>query len=49
MAISTANGIVGASAPLRLVDDAPDEKLVDGAHSRSNSKPVAILGNHALG
>jgi hypothetical protein len=38
-----ANGIVGASAVLRLLDDATDRKLVDGAHSRPDSKPVALL------
>jgi len=39
------NGIVGTSAPL-CVDDAyrrSDGKLVDGAHSCPDSKPVALL------
>jgi hypothetical protein len=40
---SASNGIVGTSAPLHLVDNAPDEKLVDGAHGRFDSEPVAIL------
>ena len=30
-------------APLRLVDGATDGKLVDGAHGRPDSKPVAFL------
>ena len=34
-----ANGIIGASA----VGDATDGKLVDGAHSRLDSKLVALL------
>jgi hypothetical protein len=42
---SASNGIVGTSAPLRLVDDASDEKLVDGAHSRSDRKRFAILSD----
>src|SRR6516165_3497672 len=37
--LSPANGIVGASA----VGDATDGKLVDGAHSRLDSKLVALL------
>src|SRR6516162_820787 len=37
--LTPANGIVGASA----VDNATDGKLVDGAHSRPDSKPVALL------
>src|SRR6516164_2706634 len=40
---SASNGIVGTSAPLHLIDNAPDEKLVDGAHGRFDSEPVAIL------
>ena len=42
-----ANGIVGASDPLRLVDEASDGKLVDGAHSRPDSKIVAHLRDAA--
>ena len=34
---------VGASAPLHPVDDVTDGKLVDGAHSRPDSKPIAYL------
>ena len=37
-----ANGTVGASAPLRLADEASDEKLVEVQHSRCNSKLVAL-------
>ena len=37
--LTPANGIVGASA----VGDATDGKLVDGAHSRLDSKLVALL------
>src|SRR6516164_5113450 len=44
--LTPANGIIGASALLRLVDEASDGKLIDGAHSRSDSKLVAILGDH---
>ena len=40
------NGIVGASAPLRLVDDATGEKLLEVAHNRSDSKAIAILSDH---
>jgi hypothetical protein len=36
-----ANGIVGASTPLRPVDDVTDGKLVDAAHSCPDRKPVA--------
>ena len=32
---------VGALAPLHPVDDVTDGELVDGAHSRPDSKPVA--------
>ena len=49
--LSPANGIVGALAPRRLVDDATEGKLVDGAHGRPNSKAVAHLrdaGSHAV-
>ena len=42
-----ANGIVGASALLRLVDEASDEKLVDGARSRVDGKIVVIVGDSA--
>ena len=38
-----ANGTVGASASL---DDASDGKLVEVAHSRSDSKPIAIRSDH---
>jgi len=41
-----ANGIVGASAPLRPVDDVSHGKLVDGAHSRPDSKLLAHLRDH---
>src|SRR5215831_7919342 len=37
-----ANGTVGASAPLRLADEASDEKLVEVQHSRCDSKLVAL-------
>jgi len=41
-----ANDIIGASALLRPVDDVTDAKLVDGAYSRPDSKPVAHLRDH---
>jgi len=41
-----ANGIVGASAPLRLVVAATGEKLLEVAHNRSDSKAIAILSDH---
>src|SRR6516225_3692587 len=44
--LSPANGIVGALAPRRLVDDAIEGKLVDGAHGRPDTKPVAHLRDH---
>src|SRR6516162_8853663 len=44
--LTPANGIVGASAPLRLVDDATGEKLLEVAHNRSDSKAIAILSDH---
>src|SRR6516165_10796228 len=34
---------IGASAPLRLADEASDEKLVEVQDSRCNSKLVALL------
>jgi len=44
--LTPANGIVGASAVLRLVDDATNGNLVDGAHSRPDSKLLAHLRDH---
>src|SRR6516164_9871996 len=43
--LTPANGIVGASDLLRLVDEASDEKLVDGARSRVDGKIVVIVGD----